>query len=76
MIATVACVRAHWDTADPARPGWHAATYERRRGDLVESTDSEKVAFAVDLDGYAEDQRDEVRAALGDAFPDAEIEIV
>lgn len=69
---TVVKVEAFWDAQDPENEGWYARTY---RADGYEGDDSQKISFPVDLDGYARDDRDEVHAALAEAFPGVEVEV-
>lgn len=69
-------IEAHWDRQDPRNSGWYACAYTRdEEGELYASTDSMKVWWPVDLDGYDRGATDEVRAALAEAFPGAEIEV-
>lgn len=71
-MAKVARVAAHWDEQDPTNAGWYAMTYD---ADGRELQDSMKIWFPVPVDDFGSGDASELRAALAEAFPGAEIEV-
>ena len=60
----------HWDDQAGVEPGWYAEVYTTE-GVI---TDSQKVDFPVDVDGFDEDARADLEEALLEAFPGATID--
>jgi hypothetical protein len=62
-------VTCRWDDQAGVTPGWYCESY---KGDEM-ADDSQKVWFPVDVEDYSQGQRSELRTALKEAFPGADI---
>lgn len=62
-------VTYRWDDQSGAEPGWYCQTFSG--GELVD--DSQKIWFPVGVDQFAEDELDDLVAALRGHFPIAEV---
>lgn len=71
MTATneITRITCRWDDQAGVEAGWYCESWA---GETM-IDDSQKVWFPVAVDGYTRDQADELRAAMADAFPGAEI---
>lgn len=66
---TITRVTCRWDDQPGVNPGWYCESHDADgRVD-----DSQKVWFPVSVDDYGHDEADDLRAALAEAFPAAEI---
>jgi hypothetical protein len=64
-------VTCRWDDQPGVQPGWYCETWI---GDTLVD-DSQKVWFPVNVDDYGRDETAELKSALREGFPEAEIVI-
>jgi len=72
-MTTTTTITYRYDTTDHSNPGWYAEVWTGSGDDARIVEDSMKATFRVNIDDYAEDASDDVRAALVGAYPGATV---